>query len=416
MRRTAGTLLTTVVVFAASTPALAQQAQPQVRPGAQSTITLRGFVSATTFLQDNSFGFGNGQNAAWAAGNPQADPWILSGDVRNTRLGMDFRGPPVGGGWSVNGTFEMDFFGGFEPGPFGDEMPLPRLRLAYADLTRGGTTIRIGQAWTPLFGNVPASVSHLAFPIGYGAAGMIGWRFPGIFLYQNLTEANAPMRAQLQLAAVRGSWVAPEAQLVNHLSPGEASGFPQLQARLDLTGATAGGMQWGTYVVGHYDRKDLSGQGATATNDELTGTAFQVGARLVPGPLTLQGNYYTGRAVGQHLAHITQFGDIGGWGAWGQAGFAFSPNWSTWLYYGMDNPNSGDVRRELSDRAVNPVNARLQNQIVSGMLRYSTGPYQFGIEWLRAETDWRFAATETNPAADQTRTGNQLAFSILYLF
>jgi hypothetical protein len=126
MERIACSLAVAALVGTLGAPALAQQ--PQVRPGAQSSITVRGFVSSTAFLQDNVFGFGNGQNAAWAglAGPGQATPetnqWILSADVRNTRLGLDFRGPPIGGGWSVNGTVEMDFFGGFaNPGATGDE-------------------------------------------------------------------------------------------------------------------------------------------------------------------------------------------------------------------------------------------------------------------------------------------------------
>jgi hypothetical protein len=413
-------LVTTVLALAVAAPAVAQQPAPQpapqVRPGAQSSITLRGFVNATAFLQDNNFGFGNGQNAAWAglAGpnlpNPATNPWILSADVRNTRLGLDFRGPPIGGGWAVNGTVEMDFFGGFAgAGATSDEQPVPRLRLAFADVTRGATTVRIGQFWSPLFGYVPASVSHLGFPLGYGSAGKIGWRFPGIFFYQSFTDAAAPTRAQLQLAAMRGSWAGPGPNL-DHLSAGETSGFPQLQARLDLGGRTEGGVQWGAYAVAHYDQKDLRPYGTAPTGDDqrLDGQAFSAGLRVVPGPLTLHGSGYTGRAVGQHLAHITQFGDIEGWGAWAQAGFAFTPSWSAWLYYGQDNPDTDDVRA-----AFPAAPGRLRNQLITGMVRYASGPYQFGVEWLRAETDWWLPAVA---AREQTAIGNQYSFSVVYSF
>jgi hypothetical protein len=312
----------------------------------------------------------------------------------------------------VAGSIEMDFFGGFAPGAFGDEQPQPRLRLAYADLTRGGTTFRVGQFWGPLFGYVPASVSHLAFPLGFGTAGKIGWRFPGIFFYQSFTDAAAPTRAQLQLAAMRGSWVAPEGQLVNHLSPGETSGFPQLQARLDLSGRTGGGMQWGAYAAAHYDQKDLRPYGteiAPPGRDEtLDGSAFSAGLRVVPGPLTLHGSAYRGAAVGQLLGHITQFGDIEGWGAWGQAGLAITPDWSAWLYYGVDNPDSDDIREEFPAS-----NARLRNQLLTAMLRHTSGPYQLGVEWLRAETDWWLA---TAAPREQTWTGNQFSFSVVYSF
>lgn len=402
--------------LAVASPALAQQPAPQVRPGAQSTITLRGFVNATGFLQDNTFGFGNGQNAAWANPNPPTNPWILSGDVRNTRLGLDFRGPPIGGGWGVNGTIEMDFFGDFGSFPavadaFTDEQPLPRLRIAYADLTRAGTTIRIGQFWSPLFGYVPASVSHLSFPLGYGSAGKVGWRFPGIFFYQNLTDAEATTRAQLQLAAMRGSWAAGTAAVVDHLSPGETSGFPQLQARLDLGGRT-GGIQWGAYAVAHYDQKDLRPYGTdtppAGQDERLDGQAFSAGLRIVPGPLTLHGSAYTGRAIGHNFGQITQFGDIGSTGGWAQAGFAFNPNWSVWGYYGTDRPDQDEVRT-----ASPTTNARLHNQLTAAMLRYTSGPYQLGFEWIRAETEWWLPAG--NPR-EQTGTGNQYSFSVVYSF
>jgi hypothetical protein len=44
------------------------------------------------------------------------------------------------------------------------------------------------------------------------------------------------------------------------------------------------------------------------------------------------------------------------------------------------------------------------------MLRYATGPYQLGVEWLRADTDYRTAA------GMETRTGNQWSMSVVYSF
>jgi hypothetical protein len=397
---------------------------PIVRPAGQNTITIRGFVNAVAFVQDASFGFGNGGNAAWVTNAPETNQWIVSADVRASRLALDFRGPPIGGGWSANGTLEMDFFGGFTgAGPTADEQPVPRLRTAFADLTRGGTTLRVGQFWNPLFGYVPATVAQLAFPPGIGSAGLPGWRFPGIFLYQNLTDAQAPIRAQLQLAALRGSWDGPGAN-VDHLSAGETSGFPQVEGRIDLVGRTAGGTQWGAFVVAHYDQKDLRPYGTAAAPagqpEKLDGSAVAAGLRVVPGPLTLHGNFYTGRAIGHTLGNITQFGDIQGWGGWAQAGFAFSPSWSTWLFYGIDNPDSDDVRATIPAPADQPGlrlrQARTQNQRLTALLRYASGPYQIGLEWMRAETDWSMRTFGAEGFQDQTRAGSQFALGVVYLF
>jgi hypothetical protein len=423
MRR-APCFLLAAVLSTPTVPALAQQPSPEVRGGAQSSLTLRGFVNAVAFLQDAAFGSGNGGNAAWVTNDPTTNQWILSGDVRATRVGIDFRGPPIGGGWSGGGSVEIDFFGGFPgAGATSDEQPVPRLRIAFADLTRGGTTLRIGQFWNPLFGYVPVSVTQLAFPPGIGSAGIVGWRFPGIFVYQNLTDAQAPVRAQLQLAALRGSWDGPGANL-DHLSAGETSGFPQLQGRLELSGRATGGLAWGAYAVGHYDRKDLRPYGTDAVApgqaETLEGSAVAAGLRLVPGPLTLHGNIYTGRAIGQNLGHITQFGDIRGWGGWAQAGFAFTPSINGWFFYGIDNPDTDDVRATIAAPLDQPGfrerGARTQNQRLTALLRYSSGPYHIGVEWLRAETDWSTRALGQPGFQDRTRTGNQYALGVVYSF
>src|SRR5213592_4855021 len=208
-------------------------AQQVVKFGEGQTLTISGFISATMFYDHGLFGnFGQGQNAEYAAaptgatGQPTTDKSIFDGDVRNTRINFTFNASPVLGKWSPRGVLEADFFGALNGGPpNGDEQPQMRIRFAYADLTNGRTTLRIGQFWSPLFGEVPVSVTHLAFPLGYGATGMIGWRYPGIFLYQDLSAAGAPLTVQLQLAAMKGSGPrtpGPDTLAANNIGNGEA--------------------------------------------------------------------------------------------------------------------------------------------------------------------------------------------------
>src|SRR6266542_3533273 len=299
-------------------------------------LVIRGFISATAFAQDQNFTFGNGQNAEWPA-PPEftRDKWFAGGDVRNTRLTLALNGPKVGKrGWAVGGQLEMDFFGGFNgTGAFSEQQPVPRLRLGFADITNGRTTIRIGQFWSPLFGFssnaatsvLPVSTSHIAFPLGYGS-GLPGWRFPGIFLYQGLTPKTAPVNAELQLAVMRGSWdrcfggtTNNECSTgvnsnINELSAGNA-GFPQVEARLNLSGKIEKG-SWGVYVVGHWDQKDLSGANASLGNDKLDGKIGEFGARLQIGGFLIHGNIYTSKAAGQQFTALTQFGDIKSTGGW----------------------------------------------------------------------------------------------------
>src|SRR5437773_4110750 len=273
-----------------------------VKLGEGETLTISGFVNATWYMNNGFFGFGNGQNAEWAAlAQPATDKNYSAADVRNTRINFTFAGSPVLGKWSPRGVIEADFFGAyaFSPPlatatapPFADEQPQLRVRLAYADLTNGRTTLRIGQYWSPLFAEVPVSLTHIAFPLGYGAAGMVGWRFPGIFFYHDLGKAGKPMTTQLQVAVMKGSGPAVGAiDVANNIGNGEASGMPQLEARLNV-GNRGKNLSWNVYVVGHLDWKDTTGTGVIGSN--ATGNGVELGGNITPGHLTVHGNFYFG--------------------------------------------------------------------------------------------------------------------------
>mgnify|MGYP006280540033 FL=1 len=366
---------------------------------------VHGLMSSSFFLQDNTFGFSNGQNGTFIADKPRRkDPWFLGGDTRNTRLRLDLSGLPMEGPWDAAAHLEVDFFGGFNgTGAFSDEQAQIRLRHAYLELTRGNTRVVLGQTWAPLFGNVPTSVSHIAFPLGYGSAGVIGWRFPGIQVSQQL-KGSRSFSAALKLAAMRGSWSGPGDNLANE-SAGEAAAFPQLEARLDLQGE-GGSVTWSVYSVAHMDKKDFSGTEAVTDGEDaiLYGRALQLGGKLNVRRITLQGNAYRGRAIGHQLGQLTQFGDIRSTGAWAQVGYHLSPRWSAWAFTGIGNPEDQDVRALGST-------VRLKNRSWAGMIRYAAGPVSLGLEWLGNATEWA-----DGDSAVRTRKGNQFAISALYSF
>jgi len=126
--------------------------------------------------------------------------------VRNTRINFTFNGSPVLGKLSPRGVIDADFFGALERSdrPTAMSSPSCGVRFAYADLTNGRTTVRIGQFWSPLFGEVPVSALTYRVPARLRGGGMIGWRYPGIFLYHDLAPGK-PLAIQLQLAAFEGS-------------------------------------------------------------------------------------------------------------------------------------------------------------------------------------------------------------------
>ncbi len=383
------------------------QAQ-DVKPGGRETITIRGIVGASMFMQDANFGLGNGQKAQFVTEDIENDAWWHGGDARNVRLTLGFNGPEVVGDWRANALVELDFFGPFgSGGAFGDEQPLPRLRHAWAELSNGRSTFRLGQDFSLTWGYLPASTSRIGFPLGWGAGGHIGWRFLGAQFHQYLTDPEAETTAQLKFAVFKNSWVdepnppppgaAPSAD--DGASAGEA-GLPQLEARIDLAGRTGRSASWGAYLAGHYDRKDLDGVGVEDVADDLDSWAGVFGARFASGPVTLHGNAWLGQAMGHHFAHIVQFRDVRGWGAWAQAGLNITDTWSVWAFAGTDDPDDED------EDGV-PLERQRSIQLMP-MIRWQANQLAFGLEWLHSRTDWL--------AEPEERKGNQLIFSGVYNF
>lgn len=369
LRRPVGWSLPLLALVLQTSPALGQD----VKAGQDISITIHGILSGTLFAQDADFGLGNGQKAEFVTA--ERDKWVHGGDVRNMRLSLGLNGPAISGNWRANANFEMDFFGPFASGgAFGDEQPVPRLRLAYVDATNGRTTVRFGQDWSLTLGNIPVSTSHIGFPLGWGSGGFIGWRFTGVKFIQMLSAPGATTTTRLQLALFNGSWSDEPAGTDNQFNAGER-GSPQVEGRLDF-----GTAKWNFYAVGHVDSKDS----INTAGDNLTSYDVEGGFSTTQGDLFLQGNAHYGRGMGHHFAQIVQFGDIVGWGAWGQLGYTLNPKWTVWGYYGTENPDDADV--------IASGNTRLRSWLTTAMLRYKVGPYAMGLEWLHNETalpaDW----------------------------
>src|SRR5437773_4659705 len=401
-----GLAVAVMFIIWGAAPAAAQQPAGQVvKLGEGETLTITGFISASYFANHGRFGaFGQGQNAELAdSAQATTDKVFTDGDVRNTRINFTFAAGPVLGKWFPRATLESDFFGAFNGNPpFGDEQPQMRIRFAYVDLTNGRTTLRIGHVWSPMFGEVPVSLTHLAFPLGYGATGMVGWRFPGVFVYHDLTPGK-PLTVQVQLALLKGSGLA----VTNGIGSGEASGKPQFEARFNLA-KRFGTSSWNGYVVYHVDNKDMNGVGVSGGN--LNGWGIETGHNVTSGKLTVHGNYYTGHNLGQQFGHITQGtgsnagaagqqGRIQGWGAWAQAGYDLTPHWGVWFYYGMDQP---DAAKYLQQNGVALL--RQLSHDTDGLIRFRAGRYAIGLEYFRAVTRW----------STGVRTADQYALSVLY--
>jgi len=389
--------------------ARAATAQQVVKLGEGETLTISGFINGTLFNDVGLFSsFGQGQNAEIAAApgaavtsQPGVNRGIFDGDVRNTRINFTFNAAPVLGKWAPRATLEADFFGAFNGvPPFGDEQSQFRIRHAFVDLSNGRTTLRIGQYWAPLFGEtgafIPVSVTHIAFPVGLGAS-MIGWRFPGVFLFHDLTPTN-PLKLQVEVAALKGSGVAASARdTANVIGSGEASGKPQVEARLNGT-RKFGNVSWSGFVAYHLDWKDVNGTGVPGSN--ITDWGGETGQYIAISSFTLHGSVYYGKGLGSQFGMITQFQpQIRGWGAWAQAGYDFTPHWSVWADYGIDQPDYARFNRETAGVLV-----RQLSHNGSALLRFRAGRYAAGLEYFRSVTRWSTGVT----------SADQYALSALY--
>ncbi len=380
-----------------------------VQTGGKENLIFKGFISTTLFGQNQSFGFGNGQNAEWAATNNTKNQWFYGGDIRNTRLTMVFNGPDLSNDWSLGGVLEFDAFNDpANTGAFGQQIPTPRVRLGYVDIKNKNLTFRIGQAWDPLFGNVPVSLSHIAFPLGYGSAGDVGWRFPGIFFYYNF-ESDSPTHLGLEAAIMENSWAGP-GSTTNFGTAGNA-GSPQFELRLNLESKISSGGVFKAYVVGHYDQVNLAGVGA-ATAVNLTGTAEELGASFSSNGFLVQGNVYTGKNVGQQFGNLTQFPminhDLASTGGWVQLGYAFESGWGFYGYYGAESVNKDDAI------ALNM--SREKNNLFDLMVKYATGPLELGVEYLGNKLTYLTYPGEIPTATENSQNGTQIALSMLYKF
>lgn len=400
----------------------------------QYTFAFHGFVGGSLYGQDAHLGPSPGAQPMWVDKTLSQDKLSLGGDIRQTRLNFSLAGPKVLGGATPKAVVEIDFFGGNSSGGFGDVSVFPRMREAYAELAWDNTTIQVGQQYSLVLGVstvstpfLPASVGHIAFPVTY-AAGTIGWRYPGIYMYERI-PVGSETKLELALEVARSAWANPAnpaevvGSSVNFFSDtpglGEASGLPQIEARAMLANKMFQG-----FVTGHWSSVDPTGDGvspiagAACTPGTLKSQssgcgnvetmAVNGGLRGIFGPLTIQGAGYVGQNTAPLLGEIVQFqnlanGDVKEWGAWGQAGYNFTPELSLWGLIGTERLDTGDAARAFAGNA----NARWQNTSSQGMLQYAEKGYKVGLEF----THWL-----TRTLGNGNLNGNQLMASAFYFF
>jgi hypothetical protein len=379
---------------------------------------LHGFVSSTMFFQDAQFGTtvaapGPGQPALNVIKTWTADKPLFGGDIRQTRLNFSVRGPEILGGAIPKAVVEVDFFGGDSAGGYGDVSVFPRIRTAYTELKWANTTLQFGQQNMLTIGLIPQSLSHIAFPATY-AAGTVGWRQPGIWGYHTF---GADTRFEFAWSVQQSGWANTLNAASDNTRQGVASGLPALELR----GKFSMGKLLDLWVSGHWQQVDRNGPGLIenkAAWTTLTTALGTVGLKLDTGMLVLQGSAWWGKNAAPLLGNVIQFppatyaGDIFGYGAWGQLGLNLSKEFSLWYTYGIDHPSYADI---FAARM-----SVMRNQNSMAMVRYQTGGFAMGVEWLYSRTTWNLANAVSNTQAqilaDNVLKGNQISFTANYYF
>ncbi len=300
----------------------ALSAQATVHSAAPAPSRLKGFISATAVRPGPELHFRQRAERRVCRPGPNCvvDCWFGGGDVRNTRLTLVFDGPRLFGrleGRRHRGDGLLRRIRQHDQQRLRRRAARPRaLRLGYVQLSNGSTTIQLGQQWSPLFGNTAVSLSHIAFPLGYGSAGDIGWRFPGIF---SGPEADAQGLGRQRGHSGRGDVRLVERPELRHdeqlrqLADGRQRVLAAVRAALQ-PGRKLGDRGPGAPTSSATStrrtsrgpalrlRRPPNPCGPGVTDDKLTGSAVEIGAKFQIGPVLIQGNGYTGHSIGNSSA------------------------------------------------------------------------------------------------------------------
>jgi hypothetical protein len=153
--------------------------------------------------------------------------------------------------------------------------------------------------------------------------------------------------------------------------------------------------------------------------------------KLDLGMLVAQGSAWYGKNGAPLVGNLVLFNaattgnaaavDLFGYGAWGQLGLNFSKEFSVWYGIGVD---------KTLDNAVFAANlAIMRNLNQMAMIRYQTGGFAFGLEYLYSRTTYNRAApiagtsptqyytnTPAELVANNVLTGSQISLTANYYF
>jgi len=206
--------------------------------------------------------------------------------AKQTRFGVKFNG---GGTDAVDmsGVIEFDFYGGGA-----ENKPNPMLRKAYMLFKTSAVDILAGQTSDVISPIVPTTLNYIVL----WKSGDIGYRRPQIRLTKAL-QVGDDAKVKLAVSANRS--------MGRDKNGGETTGMPSFQGRAAVASKFMGGVaELG--VSGLMGREEAI-SAADTTIYELDQSVVAVDVSLPLGDMvTLKGQYFTGKNLGQYLGGIGQ--------------------------------------------------------------------------------------------------------------
>jgi hypothetical protein len=334
----------------------------------------------------------------------------VSATARQTRLGLRFGGPEIGGGKS-SGVVEADFNGGLPSIGNGEDSGVVRMRVAFFRLDWKNTSLEVGQDWTVFSPNNPVSLASLGTP-EFAAAGNLWSRIPQVRLQQRWFNGKLSWDGAI-LGPRTGDYPAVgTTPAVLQPGAGSASRVPAFESRIAFNGKNwLGSAKPGNVgISGHYGRARAATTPQTIDLD-VVGVSGDWNMPLSK-RVTFTGEGFFGRNLAAFQGEIFQtfvpdfayrIGAVlvpggprspGTRGGWGQLGYnlpILEDRLTVYAGAATDDPRDEDfVSTSRRD-------SRIRNRAYEFSFIYKFNPQlSWGIEYRRLETLYIFSGLQNN--------------------
>ena len=367
---------------------LEEQAQTKVESSQHFPVRITGMALFNGFLNSHPSG---GPIVPVVA--PATNTALTGGaTLRQTILGLDFRGPEIFGGGKIHGFVNMDFFGG-EGEPYNS---LVRLRTAGIEVNWENTTVMFGQDKPLISPREPNSLAQVGLSPLTGAGNLWLWQPQARVEQRFHLDARTTFRAQAGVFATREEY--------GYVPPAFSSSFESVRPALQ-----------GRFSLAHRlddERRIEIGLGFDASSSRVTGVSVPSRVFAIDGfanpwrKLEFSGSYFRGSnltnigGVGQGFT-IVKYGNVipvHADGGWAQMSFLATPR-LTFNFFGGEQDNRD---RDLEYSGIG------RNRSYAGNLMYRLAPNVIlSLETGQVRTEW---------VGTGNRLGNYHDLGFAYLF